>query len=178
MKTGLAPLLPTACLSLLLTLGTGMARADEYATVEQLLRAGQVAEASARVDRFLAAQPRDPRMRFLKGQLLRDAGLVEQAAALYTGLTQDYPELPEPYNNLAALQAKQGLLEEARASLEMALRLRPDYAAAHENLGDVLAALAVRAYAQALSHEAGNAPLQAKLERLRQVLAIPISRQP
>ena len=64
-------------------------------------------------------------------------------------LTRDYPELAEPYNNLAVLHAASGHLEKAREALETALRLDPGYATARENLGDVYLRLAASAYEQA-----------------------------
>ena len=60
---------------------------------------------------------------------------------------QDYPELAEPHNNLAAIYAAAGEYGKARAELEEAIRLNPRYAPAHENLGDVHALLAGQSYA-------------------------------
>ena len=36
------------------------------------------------------------------------SGMTTEFSGLYQRLTQDFPELPEPYNNLAVLQAGQG----------------------------------------------------------------------
>jgi Flp pilus assembly protein TadD len=116
--------------------------ADDYADVNQLLRSGKYAEALAKADQYIAAKPRDPQMRFLKGVVQTQAGRTADAIATFTQLTQDYPELPEPYNNLAVLYAGQSDFEKARASLEAAVRANPGYAVAHENLGDVYAKLA------------------------------------
>ena len=54
----------------------------------------------------------------------------------------DYPELPEPHNNLAVLYAQKGDYELARDELEAAIGAAPDYAIAYENLGDIYARLA------------------------------------
>jgi hypothetical protein len=62
------------------------------------------ADAQTKTDAFLAAKPRDPQMRFLKGVIQRDSGKVNEAIATFNKLTEDYPELPEPYNNLAVRQ--------------------------------------------------------------------------
>ncbi len=58
---------------------------------------------------------------------------------MFTKLSEDYPELPEPYNNLAVLYAQQKQYDKARTALEMAIRTHPSYAIAYENLGDIYA---------------------------------------
>lgn len=151
----------TACLS-----STG-AWADDYADVSRLLRAGQFNEALAKADQYLAGKPRDPQMRFIKGVVQTEAGKTNDAIATFTQITQDYPELPEPYNNLAVLFAGQSQFDKARAALEMAIRTNPSYATAHENLGDVYARLASQAYGKALQLDASNSGVQPKLALIR-----------
>lgn len=151
-------------------LAAGTAFADDYADVGELLRAGQSAQALARADQYLAAKPRDPQMRFLKGMALTQAGRTADAIAAYTALTEEYPELPEPYNNLAVLYAGQGQLDKARAALEVAVRANPAYAVAHENLGDIHARLAEQAWARALQLDPQLAmDLRPKLAAARQL---------
>lgn len=135
--------------SLFAGLVSAPAWADDYADVNQMLRAGRHAEALARADQYLAGKPRDPQMRFLKGVILGDTGRTTEAADLFTKLIEDYPELPEPYNNLAVIQASQSQWDKARANLEMALRVNPSYATAHENLGDVHLRLAMQSWRRA-----------------------------
>lgn len=149
-------------------LASPLARADDYGDVNQLLRQGQPAQALARAEQYLASNQRDPQMRFLKGRAQSEGGQSAEAIATFEQLTQDYPELAEPYNNLAVLQAGQGQYDEARTALEMAIRTNPSYATAHENLGDVHLRLAAQAYGQAVQLNAGNAATAAaKLARLR-----------
>jgi Flp pilus assembly protein TadD len=145
--------------------------ADDYADVGQLLRAGKLAEAQAKADLYLASKPRDPQMRFLKAVIQTDAGKPEDAIATLTGLTQEFPELPEPYNNLAVLYAGQNQYDKARTALEMAVRLNPAYATAHENLGDVYAKLAAQAYGKSLQLDANNPGAQLKVSTLNTMLA-------
>ena len=133
---------PGAALALLLM--TGTAHADDYADVNQLLRQGKASEALAKADAYIAGKPRDPQMRFLRGVILSEQGKQADATVAFTQLTQDFPELPEPYNNLAALYAAQSQFEKARVALEMAIRLNPNYATAYENLGDVHLRLAAQ----------------------------------
>jgi tetratricopeptide (TPR) repeat protein len=144
-------------------------RADDAADVNQLLRAGRHAEALARADQALAGKPRDPQMRFLKGVVQTEAGRTADAIATFTQLTQEFPELPEPYNNLAVLYAGEAQFDKARAALEMAIRVNPAYAIAHENLGDVYARLASQAYGRALQLDAVNTAVPPKLALLREL---------
>jgi tetratricopeptide (TPR) repeat protein len=139
----------------------------DYAEVNRLMRAGQFAEAGAKADQFLAGKPKDPQMRFLKGVVLTEQNKPQDAITVFTKLIEDYPELPEPYNNLAVLQAGQGQFDKARAALEMAIRTNPSYATAHENLGDVYAKLASQAYSKALQLDATNTGVQPKLGLIR-----------
>ena len=151
------------------------AYADEYADVSQLMRANKFAEAMARVNSQLATKPADPQMRFFKGVIERNLGKSADAIATFTQLTQDYPELPEPYNNLAVLYASQGQYDKARTALEMAIRTNPSYATAHENLGDVYARLASQAYNKALQLDTSNTAVPPKLELIGEVFKTNLS---
>jgi len=128
--------------------------------------------AEAGVDGVLATDPRNPQARFLKGVLQTDQGNADAAIAIFQGLTEDYPELPEPYNNLAVIWAKQGQYEKARRALELALASRPDYAIAHENLGDIYARLSSAEYDRALALDKSNKSAQSKLALVRQLFAV------
>jgi tetratricopeptide (TPR) repeat protein len=147
------------------------AQADEYAEVNRLVRAGQYNEAMYKADQYLTSKPRDPQMRFLKGVIQTESGKTTDAIATFAKLTEDYPELPEPYNNLAVLYAGQSQFDKARAALEMAIRTNPSYATAHENLGDVYAKLASQAYSKALQLDGSNPAVAPKLSLIRNLFA-------
>ncbi|GAB4399174.1 MAG: hypothetical protein OHK0048_12100 [Rhodoferax sp.] len=147
----------------------GCAWADDYAEVSQLIRANQFAPALTKAEQYLVSKPGDPQMRFLKGVIQRSMGKTAEAISTFTKLTQDYPELPEPYNNLAVLYAAQGQFDLARGALEMAIRTNPSYATAHENLGDVYARLASQAYNKALQLDGNNAAVPPKLALIREI---------
>jgi hypothetical protein len=164
--------LASACFALCM-LGAGSAWADDYTDINRMLRAGQLAEASAKADQFLATKPRDAQMRFIKGVILTEQGKPNDAISTFTKLTEDYPELPEPYNNLAVLYAGQSQFDKARAALEMAIRTNPSYATAHENLGDVYAKLASQAYSKALQLDNSNTGVQPKLALIRDLFSAP-----
>jgi len=89
-------------------------------------------------------------MRFNKGLILTEQKKVPDAIRIFSSLSEDYPDLPEPYNNLAVLYASQGQYEKARDALEAAIRTHPSYSTAHENLGDIYAKMASQAYGKAL----------------------------
>jgi tetratricopeptide (TPR) repeat protein len=147
------------------------AQADEYAEVNRLVRAGQLSEALSKVDQYLTTKPRDPQMRFLKGVIQTESGKPTDAIATFSKLTEDFPELPEPYNNLAVLYAGQSQFDKARAALEMAIRTNPSYATAHENLGDVYAKLASQAYSKALQLDTANTAVAPKLSLIRNIFS-------
>lgn len=158
-------------LTLSATLLLANAYADDYSDVSQLMRNGKLPDALAKADQYLAAKPKDPQMRFLKGVIQRDSGKTVEAIATFTRLTEDYPELPEPYNNLAVLYASQSQFDKARAALEMAIRTNPSYSTAHENLGDVYAKLASQAYNKALQLDASNQAVAPKLALIRELFS-------
>ena len=148
------------------------ARADDYSEVTRLMRAGQLPDAMAKAEQYLMTKPRDPQMRFIKGVVQTEAGKTSDAIATFTQITQDYPELPEPYNNLAVLYAGQSQFDKARGLLDMAVRINPSYATAHENLGDVHARLANQAYEKALQLGGSNSTVQPKLALIRSLFSV------
>ena len=169
----------TACLVLVcLLLATlppaAMAAAGETpltaAEIERQYRSGEPHAALQRLAQALAQRPGDAALRFLQAVLLADAGQTAQAQRLLERMTEEFPDLPEPYNNLAVLQAANGQLDQARSLLETALRLDPAYRTAHENLGDVFVRLAQRAYESAAGARVEPA-LETKLRLVRELAA-------
>jgi tetratricopeptide (TPR) repeat protein len=150
---------------------SGTAAAAPYDDASKLFKQGNFAAALEKVDAAIAANPRDARARFLKGLILTEQDRAPEAIAVFTALTEEYPELPEPYNNLAVLYAGQGQYDKARKSLEMAIRTHPSYAVAHENLGDVYAKMASEAYDKALQLDRNNAAAQTKLAMIKDLFS-------
>ena len=153
-----------------LLVASAAVRADDIQDASQMLRAGQHQQALDRVNKVLAAKPRDAQARFLKGLILTEQGNTKEAVVIFTKLTEDYPDLPEPYNNLAVIYASQGQYDKARASLEQSIRTHPSYATAYENLGDVYSKLASQAYDKALQLDSSNSAAQNKLALVRELV--------
>ena len=147
--------------------GAWAAPADDLREAQKLYGQQKLQPALEKVEAFLKATPRDPQGRFLKGLLLTEQKRIPEAIQVFTGLTEDFPELPEPYNNLAVLYASQGNYDKAKSALELAIHTHPSYATAHENLGDIYAQLASRAYDRALQLDKSNTTAQLKLAMVK-----------
>src|SRR6267378_614231 len=146
-------------------------RADELQDIDALVKNGQHAKALERVNKYLAQKPGDPKGRFIKGVILAEQNKGAEAIEVFAALSRDYPELPEPYNNLAVLYAAQGQYEKARQQLEMSIRTHPSYATAYENLGDVYTKLASQAYDKALQFDSSNSAAKNKLSLIRDLIS-------
>ena len=138
---------------------------DGLQRVRQSIEKGQYEQAQQHLSDFMSHHPEDVQARFLQGVLLTHEGRIQQATTVFKTLTQEYPSLPESYNNLAVLYAAQGRYEEARDVLLAALNTHPSYARVHENLGNVYAKMASIAYDQALqlNHARTSPPLKLNL---------------
>ena len=161
--------LPALIVGLLLGCSSFFATSDTLSDAQRLMRQGQPAHALEKVDAYLASKPSDAQGRFLKGLALTEMGKPQEAIAVFSKLTEDYPELPETYNNLAVLYAQQKQYDKARTALEMAIRIHPGYATAYDNLGDVYAMLSGQAYDKALQLDPSRRVTQSKLARLREL---------
>ena len=110
-------------------------------------------------------------MRLLKSRILDSQSQSSAAQELLESLTLEFPELPEPHNNLAVLYARQGRVQDALDSLNKALLARPDYAVALENLGDLHLSQALQAYQRAGRAPAAPASPVRKSEAIAPMLA-------
>jgi Flp pilus assembly protein TadD len=133
------------------------------------LRRGRRTAALQIADEYLADHPRDAQVRFLRAVILGDLGRVTESATMLEALTQDFPELAEPYNNLAAIRANQGDLAVAEHYLRLAIAAEPNYVTARENLGDLYISLAAATYDQALHLSPGSAAIRKKLILAREL---------
>lgn len=163
-------LLRRSAVALSLLLATAAVHADELQDITRMMRQGQLPQALERIDKLLAGKPRDAQGRFLKGLVLTEMNRPSEAIQVFAKLSEDYPELPEPYNNLAVLYASQGQYEKARVALESSIRTHPSYATAHENLGDIYAKLASQAYDKALQLDTSNTGAKTKLAMIGEMI--------
>lgn len=162
---------------MLLVLAAPAARADVAADIQAALSRGDAQAALARSSAAVQVASPNPRLRFLHGVALMEAGRPADAMAVFVALTQDYPQLPEPFNNIAALHARAGEWTQARQALETALRNDPGNRIARENLGDVYLQLAIGAWREAAVPERTEPALARKI-RYASAIATQIAATP
>ena len=163
--------LSALALGLLLAVSVSFANAQTIPDIQRLMKQGQMPQAMEKADQYIASKPKDAQGRFMKGLILTEMGRTTEAIAVFTRLTEDFPELPEPYNNLTVLYAQQKQYDKARTALEMAIRTHPSYSIAHENLGDVYSKLASQAYDKALQLDSSNKTTQTKLSMIKELIS-------
>lgn len=168
--TGIKRLLGTTIIAA--SLMSAHAVAADLTEITRLLRSGKHAQALQMVEEGLKREPLDPQLRFTKGVLLTEQKKTQEAIAIFLKLSEDHPELPEPYNNLAVLYSQDNQFEKARAALNMAIKTNASYATAYENLGDVHARMAAQSYGKALNLNGESTGIQSKLKVLT-ALGIP-----
>jgi Tfp pilus assembly protein PilF len=130
---------------------TSTATRDDTPQIDSAIANKDWNAALTQLDARIASNPRDVQAKFKRATVLARLNRDDDAIAAFTEITQAYPELPEPYNNLAALYAKKGRYEDARAALETAVKANPGYALAYDNLGDLYLRLASESYKRAQS---------------------------
>lgn len=110
----------------------------------------------------------DVQLLFLEGRALSGLNRHDEAIAVYQNMTVQYPELPEPWNNLATEYIKQGKLDMAHDALAMALTADPNYATAKANMGEVQLMLAKQSFDRAAA--LGIAGARDKAEKTQAIL--------
>ena len=155
----------------LLLFFAGIAAADELKDAGKLYKGGQYDSAMKQLDLWLAKNPNDAKGRFLKGLILTKEGKTDEALSVFSHLTEDFPELPEPYNNLAVIYASRGQYEMAKTELQSAIAAHPGYAQAHENLGDLYLRLAQQSYEEAVKLDESDKGAKNKLQGIELMLS-------
>jgi tetratricopeptide (TPR) repeat protein len=138
---------------------------DLTRTIE-LIELRRFDEAREKITNALSSKPRDAQWRFLEAVLLSETNQDREAIDAFEALTEEFPELAEPYNNLAVLYLRCNEPLRAQQALERAILNRPGYALAYENLGDLHAKLALDAYQKGLKARGPSPFLSAKRRHL------------
>ncbi len=146
--------------------------ADDLKDIAQQASQGQQSAALDRINNHITANPNDVQALFMRGVMLAEQGKKDDAIKAFSDITQRFPGLPEPYNNLAVLYADQGQFDKAKQALESAIKTHPSYATAHENLGDIYAKMASEAYGKALQLDTSNARAQNKLLLIKDLFSV------
>lgn len=157
--------------ALLVFCGSVAAQTPALLEINRLLKAGQAQVALDRVNVYLTSNSKDAAGRFIRGLAQAELGKTDDAIMTFQALIEDFPELPEPYNNLAVLYSSKGQFEQARVALELAIQTHPSYSTAYENLGDIYARLASQAYDKALQLDKGNGAVSTKLNLVRELFS-------
>jgi len=119
--------------------------------IEALINADDVDEALIMIQERQAVLARstapgtDVQLMFQHARALARVGETQKAKAIYIDLTERFPELIQPWNNLAVLYAKEGDILKAEQALETALLGNPNNANAKFNLAKLQQARAEQA---------------------------------
>ncbi|RKP54856.1 hypothetical protein D7S86_12645 [Pararobbsia silviterrae] len=128
-------------------------------------------QALSQLDEHLKTHPLDAQAKFKRATVLARMGRDDDAITAFQALTQQYPELPEPYNNLAALYAKHGQYDSARATLETAITANPGFALGYQNLGSLYLKLAQDAYTHASTLNKRDADSRSRATKIGAILS-------
>jgi len=118
------------------TLSPALARLFDEA--QDLHQAGRLADAKARYERILAADPRHGPTLHMVGLMAYQVGQNDVAVDLLTRAARLDPGSAALHSNLGLALRGLGRTQEAVASFRRALALKPDSAEAHSNLGNAL----------------------------------------
>tara|TARA_B100000787_G_C16157339_1_gene279619 strand:- start:376 stop:1287 length:912 start_codon:yes stop_codon:yes gene_type:complete len=142
---------------------------SEIDEVKILLKNGKYERASTLIFNALESNLNNPELLFYKGIIETNLGKNNQAIDTFRDLTERFPELPEPFNNLAVLYAEKGQYRLAKEILEQAIKTNPSYLTAHINLGDIFTKMASEAYNKALEIDKSNNIAITKLSMITQL---------
>jgi len=137
--------------------------------IKRLLKNGKYSRAEKLVDKSIEKAPNNPEVLFYKGIIETNIGKNNEAIETFRKITENFPELPEPFNNLAVLYAEKGQFQLAKEILERAIKTNPSYLTAHINLGDIYTKMASEAYNRALEIDKANNIAITKLSMITQL---------
>jgi tetratricopeptide (TPR) repeat protein len=137
--------------------------------IKLLLKNGKYNHAEILINNSNGDNLNNPELLFYKGINETNLGKKNQAIDTFRDLTERFPELPEPFNNLAVLYAEKAQYRLAKEILEQAIKTNPSYLTAHINLGDIYTKMASEAYNKALEIDKSNNIAITKLSMITQL---------
>lgn len=138
--------------------------------VNQLIYRGKKKEALLLADKEIENNPKNVQLRFIRGVILSDLNRTKEAKETFEELIREYPEISEPYNNLAVIYAAEGNLGRAKELLEQALSNNANSFTTYNNLGNIYLALSRQAFEKAQRLSPGSKTIKTKLETIKQLL--------
>jgi len=137
--------------------------------IKLLLKNGEYNRAEILINNSNENNLNDPELLFYKGINETNLGKKNKAIDTFRDLTERFPKLPEPFNNLAVLYAEKAQYRLAKEILEQAIKTNPSYLTAHINLGDIYTKMASEAYNKALEIDKSNNIAITKLSMITQL---------
>jgi len=137
--------------------------------IKVLLKNGSYDDAETLTNQSIENNLNNPELLFYRGIIETNQGEKNQAIVTFRDLTERFPQLPEPFNNLAVLYAEKGQFRLAKEILEQAIKTNPSYLTAHINLGDIFTKMASEAYNKALEIDKSNNIAITKLSMITQL---------
>src|SRR5208282_3067271 len=112
--------------------------AEAFSIASQYWSTGQLAAAERMFRNVLELVPNHAQAQHALGKVAAQARNLEQAIAYLRGATESEPANAGYWNDLGGAYSMAGKYAEAAAACEQALRLRPEFAEASNNLGVAL----------------------------------------
>lgn len=147
--------------------------------VDRMIAQKDFEKALQYADAGLKQNPNNVSLAFKRGVILERLGRQDEARGVYEQLIRLYPEIPEPYNNLAILVADSGRgdLDHAIELLQRAVTANPRFHTALENLGDIYALKALQSY-KAAAPAGSRAPSRKRIAEKITMLQIVTGNNP
>lgn len=137
--------------------------------VNRLISRGKLQDALNLADSELEKNPQNLNLRFTRGVIFSDMKKYKEAKEIFEQLIREYPEVAEPYNNLAVIYAAEGNKGRAKELLETSLSNNAKSITTYNNLGDVYLAYALEMFEKASKLAPNNKRISKKVETLREL---------
>lgn len=108
--------------------------AYDFDSLSELIKKGKESQAIKRLNQYIQKYPNDPEVNFVYGATLDHFGKTQEAKKVFLQLNTKYPNNSTIHNNLGVLYAKLGEYSAAYTFFGSALRLKPNYQEARNNL--------------------------------------------